>query len=1382
MSANLLQAIQINSGLCFSGSWDTALASYARVSEVPLVSDNLNKGMSFYTKIMGEWVGYTEGMHSGNQSEASRNGGSWWQPTGYEYNWGGRPWGSFFSRCVTFNDEVTRYGYISTAMGGFLATGLTHDQVNNGAVSYEPVYGHGVPASWPIPCTDQGKTQFRDPASLPSDGASRILLTGSAYNRSPYLHPVYYLAHIVSGGTVASGNVKFFIEQRPSWRMTQGLNTSSHHQGIYSASAWFPDVVNAQDKVLTAMAWVYGHVPGQILSRTYVGGAYVMPDSASALAVLPSLRDADPRVRQTATISLNDEYYCTIWGSLLTIYSNKCSRKPMFVYDFAQTLWAGSTFKRIAGVAPDGLNLWVLSESGDMALVDFSVSGGQVLSKASAPALTAGDRYGAIARIGTTVWALVGSHAENPAAPATSASVGLLAFDTAGNTWGVRSSSPLLARHNTRTLTELIALADGRLAALVEDVAVDPSSATDVAPLGANRTVGATNNAGWVAGRTLITKLPGSVCWSPGKLARIKLGFIPTYGKLRATIKWVPKGSPVGTTFVGSVQCLFSGLAEGTLSNNTAWNAATLTSDWITLDWDPSTYDYYVYAYLPTGSWSGNYYMPFYDDLTHYGYAGASSVWIAGDGQAATESVATPNPSLGAVWSVESTPTDNMVGTYNSKVATSSAAWQVLVFNPTGTVWNTTKVSTALFNTGSRVGLPSFEQLYNTPFFAEVGTNVLLVQANWRNTKTFVVNVGGTLDSSAVLDVSWGTGTTIYPTGANPSWPIMTFMKNVADGGVCLWTHSYTGSYDWAGYPSPVCTARPTFVWDGSEKMVIHGANGYGGGVTNTIAKDGLYAAAVDWNSAPEYGGYFREWALPVHYSSNQLTILNHSSGGANHVTSNRATQGIYYLPRYWKWFNSAWTPAKDWADAAANPYTVPTTPDTPIPVVHGLVFNFGPNTNTTFQAGEFHTVNVTYGQVKFARRTRWDFTMFAGRTFHHQEARAIATLGDLGHRYLPISVSTTTHTTAGPATVTNLPGWTHAYQWPVMSGTVPNDTPLVVTYDLTSVPTAAHVSGATVSMSTPVKDWTYSSSDEYWRADFGTGVTKILKAYAYSRYGYSDTRAFGKWLFQGSNDASDTPTNWTTLDTVTGFVWPTGANDQVPWVARSINNTTAYRHYRLLFQAETNAKMRLSNVLLYDQPLGDASFADLMFGRTTQEHVPFVYGLKFEVNTNAAPDTAGFIEITPKHRGHNGLFYCFDRQVGIKQLRVTCKQGAWYSDTVRQLPPLHLWDYASQAVMDSLRLGSSAAANNTKERGAHDTECLGIGTDSAAIWVDSNSPVQWTPANMDYLWGALGWFGYGGLPAAGKFQLHPYYGFIKLPANTPGTTLNISYAWGRRV
>jgi hypothetical protein len=507
-------------------------------------------------------------------------------------------------------------------------------------------------------------------------------------------------------------------------------------------------------------------------------------------------------------------------------------------------------------------------------------------------------------------------------------------------------------------------------------------------------------------------------------------------------------------------------------------------------------------------------------------------------------------------------------------------------------------------------------------------------------------------------------------------------------------------------------------------------------------------------------------------------------------LSPDRYNHGTYYLPRYWKWSGGAWKVAKSFADAAANPYTLSATADTPVPVMHGMVFSFGPSTNTTFQPGEFHTVNVAYGQVKFARRTRWDWTMFAGRTFHNTETKSIAALNTLGHRRVLIGVEAPI-TVSGPTGIAqNITGAgdNHTISWPVASGGLNNDAPAVVTYDLSKVPTVAPLIVAG-SITTPSAEFTglqWTNAAVSVRIDYGVGNAPIIKAYDFGRLGYSDSRIFTNWVFQGSNDATTNPTNWTTIETVNGFTWPTGMDHRVAHAIRDISsNTTGYRHYRILFGAEGWGFPRYSSFNLWDVPLGVASFADLLLASEDNQNgmagTHYVQGLKFEVNAVASPDTAGFTEITPKFRAHNGAFYCFDRQQNVQQLRITTKNGAWWDDATRHLPPVQLWDYASQAVMDSLRLGSSAAPNNTRERGAWDPECMGVSTDSTAIWVDETSPVLWSPQYISQYLAYQGWFNFDGKPNAGKFIMHPYYGFVKLPDGTTGTTLHVKYAWGRR-
>lgn len=1388
MAVNLLQAQAINTGLMFSGDSGTSLVSGMVASEVPLLPDNVNKGLSMYTQIMGCWEGFTPGIWSNYQSDTSRNQGSWWQPHGYDDSWAARPRGAFFIRSVVFNDELTRYGYVSSLVGGYLNRIYSFDQASNGAVSYETPYGNGAPTSWPIANTDQAKVQFRDAASLPSDGSSRISLTGSAWNRSAYLHPCYYCAHIVTGGAVSSGAVSFFLEQRPSWRMTQGLATSTHSLEAYDPGQWFPQVTDAHMKILQANAYLQGYPSSPAAVTVPLGGVAKTPDDPAVLAVAQTPVIPEARQRQTATFMINEEYYGQVFGSLIMVYSNKMSARPIWLYDFAQDVWAASTAKRIAGVAVNGLDLWVLSEAGDLAQVDFSVSGGQVVAKASAPVVTGEERYGAMVRQGSKLWALVGTHTRRLNAPTATGTLGVVSFDLAAGTWGARSNSPLQARHNTRSLYELIALADGRLAALTECVGSLAPAVTDLLHLGMANSYAIQVD---LIGKTTVTRISGADVMCAVSRTKVKLGILPTALHVRAVIKWLPIGSPAGTPFSGSAQVLFGGSELGTTTNSEQWDTApTLLSDWVTLPWDPMAYDYYVYIYAESGT-GGAVWWNTETNNTPRGWAGsnilAASV-VTGDARDSATAPGGLAPLVaGAMWGLIADPEE--VGSpmvYNVGAPTYQAGWQVLVFNPTGSTWNTSQVTIPTFIYGNLGGNSRFEILPNTGAFMEVAPNKLLVQANWRNTKLFVVDVGGTLDATAIKDVSYGSASTICSSGMNPTVGWLTFIKNLTDSSVLCWPAAPANPY-FSTYGIAPSLASPGFAWDGSEKMQLLASNTYGSSVTTAIAKDGFYPADIG-AQAVSYG-YYTEWAFPVSYADNQLTVS--VLGGevdATGISGARKGHGVYYLPRYWKWTGTAWSVAKNWADAAASPYTVSATPDTAINGPHGLVLHFGPAAGTTFLAGEFHTINVTYGQVKFARRSRWSFTMFAGRTFRDTATKNIADLNTLGYRRILIGVEAPL-TVSGPAGISTpmTPyGDNHTVTWPVASGGVANDAPAVVTYDLTQVTTNLPISvaGAVVTASPGMSTWTPTEGSI--RVDYGAGHAPVVVAYELGRFGFDDTLAMAGWSLQGSNDDTTTPTNWTTLDTVTSYTWPTGINYRVTHALRQIpGNTTGYRHYRIVLQTGGYGYLRVASFSLYDQPFGVANFADLMLGPEDNQNgmtgVPLVYGLKFEVNHTASPDTAGFTEIIPKFRAHNGLFYCFDRQTDVKQLRITTQLGGWWNDTTRQLPPVQLWDYASQAVMDSLRLGSSAAADNTSARGAFDSQCLGVGCDATTITVDGGSPALWSPMFTSKTQAALGWFLNPEPPTAGKYKIHPFYGFLRLPTGTSGTSVNISYSWGRR-
>jgi hypothetical protein len=1302
---------------------------------------------------------------------------------------------------VSFSDEVTNYGYIGSVVGGYLNAIYGIDNANGNAVDYENPFGHAaqvIVGGTLLPNSNPGTVQFRDSANLPSDGASRISLAGSNWNRSNRLHPCYYIARILNGGTLASSTVTFFLEQRPSWHLSDGAGAPNGTIRSYGLETLFPQEVAPSIKASMALARVQGFQDGQTWEQgtngwTPITDLTVFPNQ------LPSQRSTDRRIRTNATFQINEEYYGVVQSALLMIFSNKSNAIPLYYLDMLAK-WPTATAPRIAGVAVDAaMNLWVQAESGELAFIDFSVSGGQVTIKNSgATSLIAADEaYGGLTLIGTTLYALVGTSSPNPYEPSTTSTYGIAAFNTLTNTWTSRVNSPHPGRHGGNTLRSMAPMTDGKIAVVVEDAyaGVTPWGGMGIA--GSNVGPGGTDWPTSLAmGNTFIAYLPtaslaGSDDIPHGTLPRFKINIRAQSGDVSVVVKKVAnttKGyTGTGVLFANSVPVLFGGSAVLTCPSG---GFATHTSDWINLEWDPANYDYYVYVVALT-------------PIVTIPGSGGLGILAAGDHRTDTTSVAVStafsyNPLVGVF---------NDVDPWEGVMNTGHANWQLGVFDTTLGTWNanllnntTGAFATGNFNAAPLVGVNNPSQHYVNYNMAlgalfEVSAGRLFIQPSLCNNVLFVADLTAsvaTLDDATVwVDLSRPGYTNLIPGVTNNNWHnnsyAVDFIQSCRDKSVTGILVGAGGNAHEGGYT--ILYAHPTFPWDGSKQLqplYPNARSGNGGSATIDVSQS-YYPCRISTRNG--YGATFWDRTFPTSMADTQFTLMsvdNQMAGGWVPVAS-LTSHGTNYLPRYFHYYGGAWVPSADWNEALANPYLVPTAPDTPVAGPHGLVFNFGPTTNTTFLTNEFHTINVCYGQSKFARRSRWDFTMFAGRTFHNIESRTMADINTLQPHFVPLPF-TQAMTFSGPRNPNQIAPLPLAWAWSQADGVnkiISNDDPAVITYDLSTVIGSRKLTPAAV-LNSPNFVNGYSSSNEFTTIDLGAGNAQVVKSYAFNRSSQGSSRAIGNWKLQGSDDNS----GWTDLDYVQNVTWPgnwNGSQNPRNWATRDVSaNTTAYRYYRLLLMAEGAGYVVIPEFNVYNTPLGAANFADIFIGwnRQTLDNPflqPFVYGTKFEVNTNPAPDTAGFVEITPKFRAHNGIFYTFDRQTNVQQLRITTQGGAWWDNNTRFMPPIGLWDYASTSTMNTNRMGDSGAANNTQTRGSWDSQCFGMATTSTNLWVDSNSPTQYRPELLDKENSYWGWFWNDDFPAAGTFRQHPFYGFITMPYSAPGTTVHVAYAWGRR-
>lgn len=93
-----------------------------------------------------------------------------------------------------------------------------------------------------------------------------------------------------------------------------------------------------------------------------------------------------------------------------------------------------------------------------------------------------------------------------------------------------------------------------------------------------------------------------------------------------------------------------------------------------------------------------------------------------------------------------------------------------------------------------------------------------------------------------------------------------------------------------------------------------------------------------------------------------------------------------------------------------------------------------------------------------------------------------------------------------------------------------------------------------------------------WWKIDFGVGVTKVVDRYTlYSRNDSYWNQIPSSFLFQGSNNDSD----WDTLDTQSGLTW-----SQFEQKVFNIANATAYRYYRFWITARAEPTRTETSIL----------------------------------------------------------------------------------------------------------------------------------------------------------------------------------------------------------
>lgn len=158
---------------------------------------------------------------------------------------------------------------------------------------------------------------------------------------------------------------------------------------------------------------------------------------------------------------------------------------------------------------------------------------------------------------------------------------------------------------------------------------------------------------------------------------------------------------------------------------------------------------------------------------------------------------------------------------------------------------------------------------------------------------------------------------------------------------------------------------------------------------------------------------------------------------------------------------------------------------------------------------------------------------------------------------------------------------------------------------------------------------------------NYDFGEPKIVNCYAIMGFNYSTYNSCPKaWTFEGSDDF----TTWTELDTQENQTWTKGNWNEYP-----IENTTAYRYYRLKVTAVTGTAVYIAEIeykYIADSKVeivgGAASdFSSLSFSEGTQVSVSGTVALEADADlrsSSAAVSIDGMIDLAGHEMWLNGL------------------------------------------------------------------------------------------------------------------------------------------------
>jgi hypothetical protein len=1195
-----------------------------------------------------------------------------------------------------------------------------------------------------------------------------------------------------------------------------------------------------------------------------------------------------------------------------------------------------------------GYQIYFLSEDGILAIYDFTQLNGAISLvgfNAPTPAHT-WECYGAmkLSADGSTLYAIYGTVSPDPrlttVTGAVAPRVGVISYNIGTQTWqtlGTMSFMPNQARHNGRSLHELIVLRDGRLAVCVEEVSYTNPNVTNILT---------------PSGTPTATVLP-NIRWQVGLLDPTG----PTWNSAQIDAVTTPDASP-NTAYISTIQSAGSNLTitfSPTLTTQFPVGAVLMINMNTQLG-GHTELDGQLITVLTSSTSQITATIPSYNST--YGPVSQSGTLTQGI-QYGTNTGQTGFNNLKDFWFYMPNAFMHDVATNKLLIQGNWTAGNLWVLDISGTTLGTSNANltpvpaSTLWSYGGGsgwTGSDTFVTNSSNPAYEPVSITHAKDFATNADRTMFYVHKTYTLFGDSPLyqaapGYTWGAPNTLQLMHLNSMAGV-----TINSFGKDCWTEGDLGSR-FIGNDAAQNWTYPVMTLDNYMHFIriTSGLTSPPQNLPNGNSLYGLCAQSFAW--LPTYHKWVGNSAsiTSIQIAGNVLTVqATNTFSAGDHVTFSGVSNATFLngmtvtvlsaglsgaqfaakltYPNYGPTANSGtaevmWKMADNFADAFNNPISIPSA-NTNVPLPYGLQVQFGPNssdtwtsqgskatitnvsisgntltvltttnnfnpgdkvtlsglTTATFLNGltvtlasastnqftatvayynggygpaadtgtandisignsEFFTFNLCWGNTKFARKSRFAWSMFAGQTFLQTDARTVAEQNAVGLYFVdtdqsnvaftaPTSINPTPQT--APLT-TPLTGWNTQVTWPKLdTGNYPYDATalqMVITANnfdpTTNVYTPYTASSPNITSSgdqAGFPNWQAfaGSAQRFWKSNAGNtgsltidlGAATLISGYSFRLFYDSSNTVSGApvtWVLQGSNTSASGP--FTTIDSQTGFsAFKRG-------VAFTASTPGSFRWIQLsITQASGGNTPSLGMLQFYSGSRQSTfNFSDLCFmnfgsqvgGQSSDAPYYLINanmsrGYKFEVSTNGG---ISYTQITPLWRAHMGYAYTFARQVGITNLRITVQQGYNYSTTpfnagggtvfsTAAFGPVYLFDYGSQTTINNARLGSSTAPVATPAAGSFDPQCIGMSVDAMSLSLDGGSTMAFSPSyptgpvspftqtfNTNQYWAVLGWWSMEPVPAPASgvsfFKAHPFYGFLLFQGAGPSGALS---------